>query len=338
MNRYFTVEFYQLLKDRLYPGGIISVSSRAAGNYMNETSRQVHSVIFNTIKSVFSQVRIIPGAKDYLLASDSTIEQSIFNNYQNKGLENTYVNPYYINEELVRMRSEMIFKNLQADAPVNTDLKPYVFSLVLKHWLERLKINTWVIPLILLSLLTLSLISLGPLNLGLFTGGFTSSALEFLLLIWFQVIFGFVYQMTGLIFALFMAGIVFGALIQGKIIKTAAFSDFIKIQALMAIFSALVALTILLFSSSPLPLFIIFLLVFTTGSLMGIQFSLSASLRKTSVITSAGESFSADLMGSAIGVLLVSVYLVPQFGLPATGFMLAGLNVMVLGVMAWKSR
>jgi len=106
----------------------------------------------------------------------------------------------------------------------------------------------------------------------------------------------------------------------------------------MAIFSALVALTILLFSSSPLPLFIIFLLVFTTGSLMGIQFSLSASLRKTSVITSAGESFSADLMGSAIGVLLVSVYLVPQFGLPATGFMLAGLNVMVLGVMAWKSR
>jgi spermidine synthase len=216
MNRYYTVEFYKLLKDKLNPGGIISVSTQAAGNYMNETSRLVHSVIFNTLKTVFSQVRIIPGGKDYFLASDSTIEQSIFTNYQQRGIENDYVNPYYINETLLGMRSDLIMKDILPGTKINSDLKPHVFSLFLEQWMARFQINTWLIPLILILLLVLSLIFLGPLNLGLFTGGFTASGLEFILLIWFQVMYGYVYQMTGVIFAVFMAGLVVGSLVVGS--------------------------------------------------------------------------------------------------------------------------
>ena len=73
-----------------------------------------------------------------------------------------------------------------------------------------------------------------------------------------------------------------------------------------------------------------------SGYLMGLQFALSANLRSTEMVKSAGESFSADLVGSAIGVLLVSVFLVPQLGIPLTGFTLAGLNVLTLGVIYLK--
>jgi predicted membrane-bound spermidine synthase len=71
-----------------------------------------------------------------------------------------------------------------------------------------------------------------------------------------------------------------------------------------------------------------------TGLLTGAQFSLSGSLRQTSIRQSSGEAFSADLLGSAIGIVLASVYLIPHLGLPMTGIVLAGLNVVALGVIA----
>jgi len=341
MNRYYTIEFYKLLKDKLNPAGIISVSTVAAGNYMNETSRLVHSVIFNTLKSVFSQVRVIPGGKDYFLASDSTIEQSIFTNYESIGIRNDYVNPYYINETLLRMRSDLIMKDIQPGTQINSDLKPYVFSLFLKQWMARFKINSWLIPLILILLLILSLIFLGPLNLGIFTGGFTASGLEFILLIWFQVIYGNVYQMTGVIFAVFMAGLAIGAMFRHKIYPNNSFKGFLTIQGAFAAFSALMAALMLIIPSGsaswPMILLIMFLVLFT-GLLTGIQFSLSAHLRKTNILKSAGESFSADLLGSAVGVILISVYIIPLIGLPMTALSLAGLNILVMGVVAWKGR
>jgi spermidine synthase len=337
MNRYFTVEFYKLLRDKLNPGGIISVSTPAAGNYMNETSRMVHSVIFNTLKSVFSQVRIIPGAKDYFLASDSTIEQSIFNNYESRGIENDYVNPFYINETQIQMRSDLILKDIQPDTQINSDLKPYVFSLFLKQWMARFQINAWLIPLILLLLMVLSLILLGPLNLGLFTGGFTASGLEFILLIWFQVIFGYVYQMTGVIFALFMAGLALGSWFMGNKFRNKTFKGFLVIQAIIAGFALMIAILLKVIPTGFSGVAIsgmILVLVLMAGLFTGIQFSLSAFLRKTSVLKSSGESFSVDLLGSAIGILLVSIYFVPLLGLPFTAVMLAGMNILAIGIMA----
>jgi hypothetical protein len=79
-------------------------------------------------------------------------------------------------------------------------------------------------------------------------------------------------------------------------------------------------------------------LVLITGLITGTQFAYSAFLRKTSVLRSSGESFSADLLGSAIGVVLVSVYLVPLLGLPFATLSLAGLNLLAIGVMVVKGR
>jgi spermidine synthase len=355
LNRFYTVEFFKLLKERLNPGGIISLSLPAAGNYMNETSRQVHSVSYNSLQTVFSHVRIIPGGKDYFLASGSSLDHSIFQNYDDKRFTNIYVNPNYVNENLLRMRSELIMKDILLKTQINSDLKPYVFSLFLKQWLERYKINSWLIPLILLLVLVLSLISLGPLNLGLFAGGFTASSLEFLLLIWFQVMYGYVYQMTGVIFAVFMAGLVIGSLVLGNGywelgnrywvlgigIRKHSFKGFLTIQGIFAFYSLVITALLVIIPSGSHDLFtisLILILVFITGLLMGTQFSSNAHLRTSSVLKSSGESFSADLFGSAIGIMLVSVYIVPQFGLPVTALMLAGLNLVALVVAAVKGR
>jgi spermidine synthase len=340
LNRFYTVEFFRLLNERLNPGGIISVSVAPAGNYMNETARMVHSVLYNSLKTVFRHVRIIPGDKDYYLASDSSLENSFLQKYASAGFTNIYVNPSYINEDLQKMRSELIMKDLIPGAPVNSDLKPAIFSLSLLHWLERFKIDFRIIPGIIALVIVVAFLFLGPLNLGLFTGGFTASSLEFLLLIWFQVMYGYVFQMTGVIFAVFMAGIAIGSVMMHRV-KNGTFRGFLVLQAGIAIFSGLMATLMLVIPTNSghwtiIPM--ILSLVFITGLLTGAQFSLSGSLRETSIRQSSGEAFSSDLLGSAIGIVLVSVYLIPQLGLPMTGMALAGLNVVALGVMALRSR
>ena len=38
-------------------------------------------------------------------------------NYQSQGIENDYVNPFYINENLLKMRSDLIMKDMLPDEP-----------------------------------------------------------------------------------------------------------------------------------------------------------------------------------------------------------------------------
>jgi spermidine synthase len=336
LNRFYTLEFFQLLDSRLNPGGIISVSIPAAGNYMNETSRMLHSVLYNSLQTVFRHIRIIPGEKDFYLASDSSIENSFLQRYMAVGFTNVYVNPSYISEDLQKMRSDLIMKDLLPEASVNTDLKPAIFSFSLTHWLERFKMDLRIIPVALAFLIVVAFLFMGPLNLGLFASGFSASALEFLLLIWFQVMYGYVFQMTGVIFAVFMAGLAIGSVAMHRV-KNGTFRGFMVLQAGIALFAGLMAFLMLVVPTNSghwtiIPLILV--LVFVIGLLTGAQFSLSGSLRVTGIRQSSGEAFSVDLLGSAIGIVLVSVYLIPQLGLPMTGMALAGLNVIALGVMA----
>jgi hypothetical protein len=164
----------------------------------------------------------------------------------------------------------------------------------------------------------------------LFIGGFTASSLEFILLIWFQVLYGIIYQMTGIIFATFMAGMAAGAIYMPKYFKVITFREFRKIQICFVILSLLIVPLMLWLpynSPSLVKVTIILSLVIITGFLMGAIFSMTGWLKKSSVIAITGQAFSADLAGSAIGILMVSVYLVPVAGLPITCLVLAGLNV-----------
>jgi spermidine synthase len=338
LNRFYTVEFFQLLNERLHPGGIISVPVAAAGNYMNETSRMMHSVLYNSLQTVFRHIRIIPGDKDYFLASQASLDGSFLKKYLSAGFTNIYVNPSYVNEDLQKMRSDLIIKDLIPKTPINSDLKPTIFSLSLTHWLERFKMDPLVFPVALAIFIVVAFLFLGPLNLGLFASGFTASALEFMLLIWFQVMYGNIFQMTGVIFAVFMAGLAIGSIMM-HLVKNAKFKGFLALQAGIALFSGLVAILMFVIptiSAHWTIILLILALVFITGLLTGAQFSLNGTLRDTSIHQSSGESFSADLLGSAIGIVLVSVYLIPHLGLPMTGLAMAGLNVVALVVMVWR--
>lgn len=71
-NRFFTEEFFSLVKQKLNKGGILVLGLPGSLTYLNEELKNLNSCIFHTLKSVFSHIRVIPGdGKNLFLSSNS---------------------------------------------------------------------------------------------------------------------------------------------------------------------------------------------------------------------------------------------------------------------------
>ncbi|MBI2439946.1 MAG: 4Fe-4S binding protein [Lentisphaerae bacterium] len=69
LNRYFTREFFLLLKDHLAAEGLLSVRVTAGENYMGDELVNAGASVFCTLGSVFPNLTLKPGEESWLLAS-----------------------------------------------------------------------------------------------------------------------------------------------------------------------------------------------------------------------------------------------------------------------------
>jgi predicted membrane-bound spermidine synthase len=60
---------------------------------------------------------------------------------------------------------------------------------------------------------------------------------------------------------------------------------------------------------------VFFLLTLGIAVMVGMEFSVAARLRQGTVASVAAELYSIDLMGSALGALIVTAYLIPILGI-----------------------
>jgi len=69
LNRYITTEFFQLLKRRLAPSGMIGVRVTGGENFMGDERVNVGTSVYRTLMSVFSNLVIKAGDETWLMAS-----------------------------------------------------------------------------------------------------------------------------------------------------------------------------------------------------------------------------------------------------------------------------
>jgi predicted membrane-bound spermidine synthase len=87
-----------------------------------------------------------------------------------------------------------------------------------------------------------------------------------------------------------------------------------------------------------IPVHIIFyILISGLATGIGYEFLLASKLRDKSFGQIAGENYSTDLLGSAFGAFLTAIFLLPVFGLNATCFVVAGLNIFS-GILAYSKK
>ncbi len=241
---------------------------------------------------------------------------------------------------------------------INSDLRPvgYYYSLVLWHSLTRpgqdrlfdwfLNVRpAWLLPPVGLALaLQLVLRSLARrprrrhdaafgVRAAILTTGFSIMALQLAVLFSFQSVYGFVYEMVGLILALFMAGLALGAWLTHKLVRdTSDRRALAAVQLLVALYAGAAALGLPLAAGagSDAVTFVLFsALTFGGGVLNGAGFPLAVGccIRLGSTADRAtGTVYGNELLGACAGALVAGVVVAPVLGVVACCLMAGILN------------
>ncbi len=338
-NRFFTLEFYQLLKQKLSANGVFSFGISSPPNYLNQEAVDLNSTLFVTLKKVFRHVLIFPGEQNHFLASDGPLAANIAERVRAAGIETRYVNSYYIDDALLKSRSETILATLNTSQQPNQNLKPVLYFQQLTYWMSQFKGNYWLFGLIAGALFLFFFISGNTASQSMFITGFSASGMEILLLFGLQVFFGNIYLLTSFVFAGFMLGLglgsFFGKQFQEKNLLAV-------IQTAIGVYAAVAGFSLFSGGMTSLPdsiIYAVFLLAtILIGGLTGFQFAQSGQIQHGNFAETSGKTYSFDLIGSAFGALAVSIFLVPKLGIVGSVGLIAGINLIFAAWLALKTK
>jgi len=312
-NRFFTIEFLELLKKHLTADGVVSISLSGMGNYLSAPRQKAYASIIATFNSVFEKVEVISGERDYLLASDSPIRIDIAQllSEQRIGEANLYVRPDYINDEHIAQRNQFFHRQTESAQKINTDNHPWP---VLQSTLGYLSMFGHMIWLLLVVGTIVLLIPFFVTNYHLramYAVGFAGSAIQTLYLLVLQIAAGVLYGMLGAMIALFMGGLALGSMAYGKV--NSIKPKHIKFS-LIGSFLILITLFILMMYVEIWLLITIVCAGILTASFSVGYLYISITENSKAYPNQPAKTYAADLMGSAAGIVIVTLLLIPSIG------------------------
>jgi spermidine synthase len=364
INRYFTMEFYQEVRRRLNPGGVLGFS---VGHYENVVSPELATLLssaFRTVRQVFPEVVVLPGGRVFFLASDQALHMDIAERLSRQGIPTRYVSTNYLKAVLTADRLGDIQRGVEQRAAINRDFNPVLYYYQLRTWLSQFtaRLGASEIALLVLVLVCVAGISWRAASLAVFISGYTASALEVVLLLAYQISSGAMYQGLGLILAVFMAGLAVGAYavtsgserccwgaVGGKPVESPARKAPMALRALGWVTLALAGFSVIvpavlrgLVQSNPIHSIGriadvgIPVLAFVLAILVGMEFPLASRAMRGDVAATASRLYRADFLGAFLGALFTSAWLIPRLGLSSTCWLTAGLNAAIGLYLVWK--
>jgi len=355
-NRFFTKEFFFLVKTRLNKGGIFVLGLPGSLTYSNEELKNLNSCIFHTLKSVFSYIRVIPGdGTNLFLLSDSQeiliIDRiRIIERLNQRNIKAEVIVPWYIEEKLHHGWQDWFSNFIEGSSQkINSDFNPVGLFYSISHWnalfapslrwlfrqFERTNLRTIVLLFVIFLLLYFFFRSKNirffraGIPLSIITTGFAGMIFDLVLIFTFQSIYGYVFSWIGLLVASFMAGAACGAMLITIVLARIknCFKIFIKIELAIIFFSIgcpFIFLALHEYLGSPGVFFLrmLFLVIsFICGLLIGSQFPLANKIylrNSTSLSKTAGLLYASDLLGGWFGGIIGAVVLLPVLGLVGT--------------------
>ncbi|MBN2102625.1 fused MFS/spermidine synthase [bacterium] len=376
LNRFYTLEFFKAVKNRLNSQGIFTFQVRAEENVINPELSDFLSMLSATVRDVFPDLTILPGEVQHWLAS--TTPGLTFSNpdrlqsrINERRLQTRYIRYYFIQYTLSRDRIAQVMEQIHPTSQRNTDFKPlgYYYDTVLwvAHFshgfktvyqeFSKLHLSRWIFFIAVLFLIIFLLqqwkktLRWRKLHIlaSIWIVGFTEISLEIILILGFQILWGATYQILAILIASYMLGLSLGSLRAWKLyqLKKARFETFRRIQAIVSLYVLLCIGTVLFsrwmlhqpFHSLIPPVFV--LLTLFAGSLGGFQFVLANHLyihSKKELSHQAGFLYSSDLSGSAFGAFICSVLLIPILGIIHCLLLLSLMNGCISVLMYLKKN
>ena len=341
VNRFYTLEFFREVKGILNKDGTLALSLSGGENYLSEEERDLNSAIYKTLKRVFNNVIIIPGDTNFFISSDGNLSYDYGKRLEDSKIKTEFIQ-YYLPGKITEDRIDYILSVVKEreDVRVNEDFKPVSHYYYLKYYLSLFNLDfTFTLVIILLILiLTFYLTKFKPLPLSIFVVGFSGMALEFILILGFQILYVYVYEKIGVIITAFMLGVFLSSYYVTKRIRklTASITGFQFSLALYPLILSLILLGISRISETSmifLSVEILFpVLTSVLGALVGAIFPLAVKIyfeKKKDIARTISLLYSIDLIGSCLGAYTGSVILVPLLGVWDSCIFLFFLNIIM---------
>ncbi len=310
LNRFYTEEFFGLVKQRLVPGGIFSFTMDGYDNYVSEPQRRQLSSLYQSVKSRFAHVLMLPGQRIFFLCSDRTIRTDIPALLAQKSIQTEYISRYF-SGNLTPPRIEALNQLMDPAAPKNQDTAPIMLRLMFSQWFDQYATSplAFFVIFALLSLVYLS--RLHSEEVVLFTSGCMGMGFEILVIFAFQMYFGYIYHQIGLIVTVFLAGLLPGAWMGARFRQQSKW--ILVFTDIMLILLSVLYIIVIKSGWDSVPEALFLVMGFVVSLACGCQFPAVIHLRGDGNPVAA-RSFSADLTGAACGALLTSVVLIPYAG------------------------
>jgi len=352
LNRYYTLEFYNLIKQSLRTDGILGLRISGGENIMGTELINLGASTKLTLEKVFAAFVIVPGEETWFVASDRedltdkpAILQEKFSQIQGgkdifpaEGLYSVYL-PARAATALENYSSADLPENLL----INRDARPlaHLYSLLLAakqsgapltRFYKQLALGgplIFQVPLLVFIILRIIYISKTPpggaassfeSSFLVFSSGLVGIGVVIILMYLYQTRFGSLYLYVGLISSLFMTGLTAGSAITRHLLLHK------KLRMESFLFTTILAHTIILAVAANWPLeqwnhFTFILAFLLCGLCAGGYFPLAAGRLADSAIETraAGSKLEiADHLGAAAGAFLTGLAIVPVLGTKAT--------------------
>jgi spermidine synthase len=365
LNRFYTAEFFAEVKRALAPGGVLTFGLGRYENYVSPELAQMLASAHRTLRESFANVRLIPGGRVFFLASDGPLHLDIAARLEQRGLTTQLVNRHYLDAMLAPDRLADLDRAVAQPAEANTDFNPTLYYYHLRYWLSQFAFHGRLLGGGLLILLAAYLWRLPAIPRVVFASGFAASALEVVLLLGYQTFYGSLYRQVGLVVTVFMAGLAAGAwwANRSQFIRwwsgltsrrssalRSTRSTFAEMQIMAGLAVAIAALAALLpvvlrqlghlDAALGTPLAgqgVVLLATLVLAVLVGGQFPLASAAEAGEPAATASRLYTADLVGAALGALLVSTLLIPILGVTVVCLLTAGLNL-AAAALVWSRQ
>ena len=366
INRFYTAEFFRDVKNSLFFQGVFSFALGHYENVMTPALAQMLGCAERTLTGVFVNRLIIPGQRNYFLASDGYVTNDIAERLDSGGIKTHFVNRHYLKTVFAPDRVGDMQRALQSalleHAPMNEDFKPILCYLQLRHWASQFnRVPLW-IAVGLVLILAFYMLKLKGVYWIVFASGFAGSAMEILLLLVIQVLVGSVYRNVGMVVAVFMAGLAAGAYGASHWLDRSnrnreiameqsetSFRSILSHNKTLLLLSLVIAIVCLAlpwliryfvpgFSNNlermPILAFVC-LYAFCLSFAVGAQFPIAC---QSQARHSVSRLFAADFIGASIGALLTGAFLAPLLGVASVCLISGLLNLMAMLLLLFKGK
>jgi len=353
INRFFTKEFFLLVKNRLKQGGLLVINLPGSITYFTEELLNLNRCILNTLKDVFTNVKIIPGdetnlylisqSEGILLINHKELNQRLYTRKLKVSLLTSNYIEYKLHPRWIGWFSRMLEGGTNR---INKDFHPLGVFYSITYWnerfspylqklfklFERINLQIFLIFLIVFVVLLIALqlkfkgLSKMSIPICIATTGFAGMLFQLAIVFAFQTLYGYLFYWIGVIVTAFMAGVAMGGKIATHLLVRIEkiYLLFLWIEISIIVFSVILSSIFLMVDFiSNIP-FIFLILSFFSGLLMGLEFPLANSIylssqKKSNLSCAAGLLYGSDLFGGWLGGILGGVVLLPIIGLSGTG-------------------